>query len=507
MPKQCLNGEIIVKIFDKEDNLKKVIHGNNTITTSGLKRISEMLTYGLKNNLSISETIGNYEYKTLHSIDFLGSNDDSLCVNIIEWKEKNKTTFDFSPLRDQGLINRNAMFKNIDGFYTTIEKDENLLDNFDYFYFPKQNGILEEDRQTSGWISDLGLNHVISQEHIFIQNIGIINGYNVKFNSISIKDENETILQEGVDYEILSLGDNENHPTISLVDYWLNKKLYISYSWFDVPNTPIIGFCFDHFTDAIQGISSSQNFISGWSWSLDQGKSRMNPFFPNVSGCPSGPSNIRMDQYGSYNKMQSNSWYSSWGGVKKTFFFNSLPWAVKNPTQLAWYSHTNNNYQRYFENFSLLGISAPKLGPHAIKLGTGENVSPNASDTDLNMPIESTKKAITNRRNDGESIISFEVKLDFNEAVSTIPFTEIGLYFPESDDVFFSDDEYWNETTENGGSGKNSDFISGNNKIVKLSKIKEKDCNMMFSHGKFDVPWTKSNDERISIIYKIRMIW
>lgn len=487
-----LIGKIEVQFFDKDNNLKKIVKGKNTVTHKGIKRICEILTQGLKNGVSVTESIDGIPLNTLTN----GQN--SIGFNIIEWKDKEYTTFDYNE-NILGLNQSSVMFgKNYNGNYSYMTKNSEVSDNLKDFYFPK-------GEKTSGWICDLGLKHKVNELYLFSSNPCYIKTVNVKYDSLIIKTVNGKKLVENEDYKVLSYGDYENFPKIQLNQEYLNVELYFSYSYFNVPNVPIVGFCFDSVCDNT-GINAARNFISGWSWSLNQGKSRLPHFFPNLSGCPSGNANTFMDSQGIYNNTHQAIWFNPFGEKEKRFYFHTYPYGVINPTQLAWYSHLYNDSKCYFKNFSLLGVSLPKLGPQVIKLGSGTgNVS--ADDTDLFIPLNSNEILIKNKRNNGVDSVTFEIKLDFNDCNSNEEITEIGLFFPENEDVFYSDSDYWNNSVENGGSGKNNEHISGKNRIVKFDGINKDKCNTMFSHGLFEAPWTKNKDERVTIIYTVKINW
>ena len=489
-----LEGKIEVQIFDKDDQLKKIVKGKNTLTVEGLKRICEILSQGVRNGISTTESIDGVPMNTLRN------GENAFGINVIEWKEKEYTTFDFSE-NILGLNQSDVMFKNnnYSGNYSYITKNSNVNDKFDEFYFPAS-----ESGET-GWICDLGIKHSIDNEYMFSENISFIQRVNVKYGSLIIKLADGKKLIEGQDYEVLSWGDYDNYVKLSVNENLLNLPVYISYSYFNVPKTPIVGFCFDSVcTD--KGIDNTKNFISGWSWSLDQGKSRLPHFFPNLSGCPSGNSNAVMTSNATYNYSHQMSWFNPFGETEKRFFIHSYPYAVINPTQLAWYSHLYNSTKCYFKNFSLLGVDMPKLGPQAIKLGTGTK-TPTKNDTDLFSPVEKTKTVINSKRNNGVDTITFEIKLDFEDCNSDEYFTEIGLFFPENEDVFYSDADYWNKSVEEGGCGRNNEHISGKNRIVKFDGVNKNNCNTMFSHGMFETPWTKQNNERVTILYTVKINW
>lgn len=505
-----LVGKIEVQIFDKENNLKKIVSGKNTLTTKGIKRICEILTQGARNGISITESIdGNTKLNTLPN----GQN--SIGINMIEWKDKEYTTFEFSE-NILGLNQYHNLFnESTNGDYAFMTKNDEVVDKFDDFYFPNKDN--KNDRNTSGWISDLGIKHHYNKEYIFSSNPCYVTETNVKYNSLTIKSADGKKLIEDVDYSVSSWGDYENYLKINVAEKFLNTQLYLTYSYYNVPKCPIVGFSFDSICDNT-GTNLAQNFISGWSWSLNQGKSRLSHFFPNLSGCPSGNSLSSMYEIyklSEYSSTQTNFysdkshqaiWYNPFGQSEKRFFIHSYPYAVINPTQLVWYSHLYNNSKCYFKNFSLLGIDLPKLGPQAIKLGTGTG-KVSTSDEDLFSPLENSKTSISHKRNNGVDSVVFEIKLDFDDCNSNEEITEIGLFFPENEDVFYSDSDYWNNSVENGGSGRNNEDISGKNRIVKFDKINKDKCNTMFSHGLFEEAWKKSKDEKITILYTVKINW
>ena len=138
-------------------------------------------------------------------------------------------------------------------------------------------------------------------------------------------------------------------------DKYLNVSLFLTYSYFNVPNIPIIGFSFDCVNEA-NAQEAAKNLIAGWSWSLNQGKSKLPHLFPNLSGCPSGNSLTSWGNF-SYNSSHQAIWYNPFGQEEKRFYIHSYPYAVINPTQLVWYAHLYNDKKCYFKNFSLLGVS------------------------------------------------------------------------------------------------------------------------------------------------------
>lgn len=493
-----LEGKIEVQIYDNENNLKKIVKGKNTVTTSGLKRICEILTQGIRNGISITESIDGTPLNTL------SNGENSIGINMIEWKEKEYTTFEFSE-NILGLNQFSSMFDNgnITGNYAFITKNDKVNDEFDKFFFPQ--GEDTNNQQSAGWISDLGLKHTINKEYVFSSSPSFINQVNMKYGSLILKLSDGTILIEDVDYKVASWGDYENYLEINIDEKYFNIPISVSYSYFNVPKIPVVGFSFDSIcTDT--GSYNYKNFISGWSWSLNQGKSRLPHFFPNLSGVPSGNSNTSMDSNGVYDRTHQMAWYNPYGQQEKRFFIHSYPYGVINPTQLAWYSHLYNSSKCYFKNFSLLGVDMPKLGPQAIKLGKGTGTT-TKNDSELFSPIESTKTIIQGKRNNGIDSIVFEIKLGFDECNSEENFTEIGLFFPENEDVFFSDADYWNNSVEDGGSGRNDKHISGKNRIVKFNGVNKDNCNEMFSHGLFEEPWKKEKNERITIIYTVKVNW
>ena len=491
-----LEGKIEVKIYDNENNLKRVVKGKNTVTTKGLKRICEILTQGIKNGVSVTQSIDGTPLNTLRN------GENSFGINMIEWKEKEFTTFEFSE-NIFGLNQSDSMFGKNEN-YSFMTKNDKVKDDFDQFHFPV-------GKNQKGWVADFGIKHIINKEYIFSSNPSFIPQTNIKYNSLTLKLADGTILsQEKIDdkepdYTITSYGDYEDYLELYISEKYFNVPIYVSYSYFNVPKTPIVGFSFDSVCTET-GTSNTKNFIAGWSWSLDQGKSHLPCFFPNLSGQPSGNSNTSMDSNGVYDRTHQMAWYNPFGQIEKRFFMHSYPYAVINPTQLAWYSHLYNTSKCYFKNFSLLGVDMPKLGPQVIKLGTGTG-TPTKNDSELFSPIESTKTLIQYKRNDGIDTITFEIKLGFDECNSEEEFTEIGLFFPENEDVFYSDADYWNKSVEEGGSGKNDKYISGKNRIVKFDGVNKNHCNTMFSHGLFEKPWTKQKNERITIIYTVKVNW
>ena len=149
-----LIGKIEVQFYDKENNLKKIVKGKNTVTNNGIERICEILTQGLRNGVSVTESIDGIPLNTLTN----GQN--SIGLNIIEWKDKEYTTFDYNE-NILGLNQSSVMFgKNHNGNYSYMTKNSEVSDNLTEFYFPK-------GEKTSGWICDLGLKHKVNELYLF----------------------------------------------------------------------------------------------------------------------------------------------------------------------------------------------------------------------------------------------------------------------------------------------------------------------------------------------------
>ena len=499
-------GKINVQIYDKENNLKKTVSGKNTITYNGIKRICDILTQGRRNGISITESIDGLPLNTLPN----GQN--SIGLNMVEWKDKKYTTLEFSENKS-GINQVSSLFStNHDNSnYAFMKKSNDVKDNLNFFYFPNtinnddiENLSEEEIRNKSGLVFDLGLKHIYRQEHYCNELNFYIDCCNVKYNSLIIEDFYGNKLNEGIDYKVLSWGNYENKPEIVITNTnaYKNQTLYLSYSYFNVPQVPIVGFSFDCMCTE-EGIKNAQNFISGWSWSLDQGKTRLPNFFPNLSGCPSGNSNTSIDN--KINNVHQSVWFNPYGQKETRFYFHTYPYAVINPTQLAWYFHLQNEEKCYFKNFSFLTMDLPKLGPQAIKLGNS-NKPPTADDEKLNSLIVGSETLINCKFNNSSNEIKFEIVLDYDECVCE-DVKEIGLFYPENDEAFYSDADYWNNSIENNGCGKNNNNISSTNKIVKFNGINLKDCNKMFSHGLFSESWSKTKDERVTIIYTVKINW
>lgn len=498
--KNSLIGKIEVQFYDKSNNLTRVVKGKNTVTTAGIKRLCEILTQGFKKGICETEDLGGTPINTL------SNKQNSVGLNVIEWKDKENSTFDYSQ-NIKGFEQTKNLFKdnNQGGDYAYISKDNLVSDTLKDFYFPNEDG--KNDKNTSGWVCDLGLKHIYKKEFMFTKNPTYlcedfgVPYTNVKYKSLKMIDDKGYTLKEGVDYEILNWGDYKTPPEIYFLKNenneitYLNVPLYLTYSYFNVPEVPIIGFSFDCICDA-EGAVAAKNFISGWSWSLNQGKSKLPHLFPNLSGCPSGNS-ISTNEVVS-NGMHQAVWFTSLGQNEKRFYIHSYPYGVINPTQLVWYAHLQNNSKCYFKNFSLLGMELPKLGPQVIKLGSGTGV-PTITDKKLFEEIANSVMPIKTKRNDGIGNVKFEIKLGFDDCNSDKEITEIGLFFPDGDEAFYSNDEYWNSYHEKD--------ISGNNRIVKFGDVNKKECNTMFSHGLFETPWKKKNDEKVTIVYTVEINW
>jgi hypothetical protein len=272
-----LEGKIEVKIYDKNNNLKRVVQGKNSVTNAGIKRLCEILTQGIRNGLTETERLTNVPLNTLPN----GQN--SIGVNVVEWKDKEKSTFDFSE-NIMGLNESAVMFQeNNSGDYSIVTKGD--LATSTNFYYPNKDG--KNDKNTSGWVCDLGLKHIYKKEFMFSQNpVYLCDDYgvgytNVKYNSLKIIDKKGYTLESGVDYEVLSWGDYNSSPELYfLKDKYLNVSLFLTYSYFNVPNIPIIGFSFDCVNEA-NAQEAAKNLIAGWSWSLNQGKSKLPHLFGN----------------------------------------------------------------------------------------------------------------------------------------------------------------------------------------------------------------------------------
>ena len=492
-----LIGKIEVQFYDKDNNLKRVVNGKNTVTTQGVKRLCEVLTQGFKNGNIVTENLSGIKLNTFPN----GQN--SVGLNIVEWQDKEFSTFEYSE-NIQGLNQANNLFADGEnGDYAYFEKDNSLNDKMSDFYFPaKENELNNKDN--SGWVADLGLKHIFRKEFCFTtKEVVLCDDFgvpytNVKYNSLKITDKDGNVLEEEKDYDVLDWGDYDTPPKILFLDEkLLNSPLFLSYSYFNVPNVPIVGFCFDCVCTGDE-VEASKNFISGWSWSLNQGKSKLPHLFPNLSGGISGNSISIINNEVSSNGMHQAVWFTPNNTNEKRFYIHSYPYGVVNPTQLVWYGHLQNNSKCYFKNFSLLGMELPKLGPQVIELGSGDK-TPTPNDTSLTSPISNTKMIIHHKRNDGTDSIKFEVKLGFDDCNSDEYIKEIGLFFPQNDDVFYSDDNYWNK--------HHNQDISGKNKIVKFDGINRNKCNTMFSHGLFETPWKKKKDEKVTIIYTVQINW
>ena len=66
------------------------------------------------------------------------------------------------------------------------------------------------------------------------------------------------------------------------------------------------------------------------------------------------------------------------------------------------------------------------------------------------------------------------------------------MFFSEDDD-YYEKDAHWNR-----------EYNLNNNCIVKiLGKPNKSD--IMFSHGRFDTPWKKTSQEKVVIVYKLKI--
>ena len=310
-----IEGTFTAKIYNKSGDLVSEKHGKNSLSKEGFKRICKILVQGFS---------GKYGSESLVKTSSGGIFPDSDSVNlkILEWKDRKESTFNSYLLSDD-------MFQD----------DKETIFN--------QSSLFQK------LSCDFGQRIIYNEEYVFDEySTCAIDCYNVKFGSIIIRTKEGVELVEGTDFTVLDYGDYKTKPTLSISNSYYNVNLYITYTYFSIPSKPIVGFCFDYccsqnVTNETQASLAAQNFISGWAWSLSQGKDYLPCFFPNVSGLPSGSSNFPQNSLSTH----SNSWFSMSGENVKRYYFTSLPWGVINPTQLAWYFNKNINITGYFSNF------------------------------------------------------------------------------------------------------------------------------------------------------------
>jgi hypothetical protein len=472
-----IEGFFEARTYNSKNELVNIHKGKNTLTKAGFKRVCEILVQGFSDK---------YSSKSLIKTNDGGLFGDSEGVNlkIVDWKDRKESTFNNYLLSD-GMFN--------DGEYSDLPPVSSDV----------MSKLNEKFYQDDPVYCDFGQKNVYDEEYIFSSTINYLGRPNVKFGSIMIKKQlengEELVLIDGEDYVVTNYGDYIRCPEIKLLkEEHINVSLYITYTIFSVPSKPIVGFCFDYynskkvstFNDAF---TSSQNYIAGWAWSLNQGEGYLPCFFPNVSGDLSGSSNTIFSELMT---QHNNSWFSLNGENEKRYYFTSLPYGVINPTQLAWYIHANSNVCHYFSNFQLLTIEPQKNLVDSIKIGTGIFAADeNTTEDSTELKEFLWQCEIDESFNDELNTVVFETHLGFEEGNSEKDITEIGLFFAEEED-YYKRDEYWNS--------KNNISEDNNNCIVKILGSPEK-SNTMFSHGKFDIPWKKTSQEKVVIVYKLKI--
>lgn len=501
--KQCLTGTITARVYDEEGNLKRTHVARNVVTTLGINRLIDMLIDGYNQTYPkyYGDWVSNgWQRSTLHcEWDFDGGKDGEVFgVNIIDWPARSKSTFVRSTSAGNlgGVYNPDYMFNNNKYQYA----------NF-YNNWSNGGGYWAPQGENYGWICDFGITDISGESFTSPDTSNYYNllNKNIKYGSLILQNSARTVTYTPTTDYLFTLGDGDTYGTIKLVNPALtNTTLKVSYAWFDVPQVPIVGFAID--CSAPGGAWNKLAHFHAFRWSLNQGQSRTYPFFPNRVGAP------RHGWQQHYNNDSTNAWpfyhaFSMQGTENyynpRTFFMNSLPWAVKNPTQLAWFGWAYNESKWIYE-FQLLGYKMPKMGVHAIGLGTGNGV-PDSSDTALFSP-SITKVTQSKSRNGGTSGLEIKAYLDFSEG-NGVTFTEAGLFYPSNDSVYFKEDTFWSGNAASGGANMHYNHISGSNKILKLSPLASSDFDKLASHAMYDTPWSKTSAERVELIYNLNVGW
>ena len=497
--KSAFDGVITVRIYDEENRLKRVHRAVNTVTTQGLNRLLDMIIDGF--NQTYPKSFGDWNDDTWQKSAFHNKHDnyfkpdgipgEIFGVDVVNWPGRNKSTFTrhgdyINYVHDpDNMFNNNP--NNYANFYHNAQWNE--------YWTPSVGNTMQ-----GGWIMDMGITDVSDEEFTAGDNTSYhnLNNKNLYYENIVVKDSTgATTYTEGVDYE-WDCGDGDTYGSVKLINSNLiGEVLKVSYSWYDVPQVPIVGFAVDAGSNT-SGWGYRCHF-NAFNWSLDQGETRTYPFFPNNNGSP------RHNGWEGY--YWDRPWPAGWHAKSGqffplTYFFNSLPFAVKNPVQMGWFGQ-NQDQDKWIYNFELLTMNMPKLGVHAIGLGSGSG-TPGAGDTVLFN--EEIKKVTTSKDRNGTSQMVIKTEIDYSEG-NGITFTEAGLFYTSDDYAYFKEDKFWNETEANGGAGTHSEHIKGSNGILRLSNLEAGDFDKLASHAMFDVPWSKNSSERMDITYELNITW
>lgn len=496
--KKAFTGRIVARVYDEDGSLKRVHTADNIATTEGINMLTDMILDGY--NQTYPKAYGDFNDPTwqksaLHNRNEFtvdGMPGEIFGVDVIDWPARHKSTFTRHGDYNHYVSNPDRMFNNYPYDYANFWHNA----QWNQYWSPSADNSMQ-----GGWIVDLGVTDVADEEFTAPDNTGYHNlqNKNLYYENIIVKSgDGSTVYEEGVDYE-WDCGDGDTYGSIKLVNQNLiGQTLLVSYTWYDVPQVPIVGFALDAGSNTTSGWDSRTNF-NAFNWSLNQGESRTYPFFPNNNGSPRhiGWQGYKWDW----------PWPAAWHAqdntqLPLTYFFNSLPYAVKNPVQMGWFGQ-NYDHDKHIYNFELLTFNMPKLGIHAIGLGSGSG-TPSSGDADLFHP--EVKKITTSKGNNGIDTMTIKTIIDYNEA-NGILFTEAALFYPEDEYAYFKEDTFWSRSSAEGGAGTHSDYIKGSNKILKMTSLDPEDCSKMVSHAMYDEPWSKNESERIELTYELQITW
>jgi hypothetical protein len=486
----ALAGTFQVDILDEEGNVKRSYKSENVITNSGISQFVDMLldihsttlprTYeggaGPTERISVLSDVN----------DFGGVSGEIFGLKFIDWPGRNKSQFGIHRYQNASYLQNGSFISDGDPKNPTVF---NSGFNSNTYWTPGGNFA------TDGWCLDLGWTNVSKEifnapDNTQLHPLQNKNAYYDVSDPLVTNEAEDTTYTQGVDY-IFDVGDGVNFAKIQLINAGLiGQNLKVSYSYYDVPQEPVVGFGM-----RVGGSSTwgAQTFQSAFCFSFNQGQSIAEPFFPWVTGEPNKPA---------YQSHQWDwPWYPSWQivGDPHYYFQTMLPWAMINPTQMVMFGNTSNHDKYYFD-FQLIGMNLPKLGPHCIALGTGGG-SPTATDTALFS--ESIRMHTTNKASDGTTSIKMSALLDYDEG-NGVTFTEAGLFFPSNaNEALFKDEDYF----VGGYYGMSENAFSGNGRLVKLEAPNAQDCDTMSAHTMFPQSWSKNSSERAQITYTLNMNW
>jgi hypothetical protein len=485
-----MKGMVRAEVFDEAGNLVSTHFSKNTITTAGFARMIDMLIDGYDSGYPYASSNNPVDdISMIHDYNsFAGANYDGeiFGVNVAEWPARQKSSFKMS-----GTYVSDAYIKNAQGAFSNNLDSFTELCSFD----DGTCSINPGNDWQQGWICDLGIDTVSYTKVVADNNYFNLNNKNIKYGSIEVKNSSGTTLTPATDY-LFTIGDMDNYGTLKIISSdMVGQTISISYKWYDVPTVPIVGVMLDWAYNG-NGYRNSLSFIS---YSLNQGKSRTMPVLPNYSGTMRHPGNIW------------NGYNGTWGADKlhvvpqsqrREYCYTHLPWAVKNPTQLAFFG---NSYAgaKYLNNIQLLTYKMPKPGIHAMALGTGTGTT---SATDTSLFSKTLAIPVYFKGYSDTTKFVMEGYVDFNQG-NDQTITEVGLCYPSKDDIYFKSDNFYNNSISDGGCGVHNNHISGNAKIYKLGNIETEDCDILATHALFDTPITKNSSRRVRISYEFNMTW